>query len=134
MGNNKLRRQVAKWSFSWQGNLSETDIVTTPGCIAAVSYCLMALAKRGDTIAVESPCYFGILQLAQSMGLKILELPAHPQTGIDIDALKKAITKNKIKVCIFCSNFNNPVAVLCRTNKKRSGKGYLRIIHPFNRG
>jgi len=118
-GNSKLRRQVARWSFSWQGNLAESDVITTPGCIAAVSYCLMALAKRGDTIAVESPCYFGILQLAQSMGLKILELPAHPQTGIDLDALKKSVTKNIIKICIFCSNFNNPLGSLMPDEHKK---------------
>jgi DNA-binding transcriptional MocR family regulator len=71
-GNEKLRAQVAKWSFSWKGNLSEKDILTTAGCMSAISYCLMALTKRGDTIAVESPCFYGILQLAQSLGLKIL--------------------------------------------------------------
>ena len=55
----KLRRQVAKWSFSWKGGLTDKEVLTTAGCISAVSYCLMALTKRGDSIAVESPCFFG---------------------------------------------------------------------------
>ncbi|RYZ17535.1 MAG: GntR family transcriptional regulator, partial [Chitinophagaceae bacterium] len=30
-GNRKLRRQVARWAITWQGRLSEEDIVTTAG-------------------------------------------------------------------------------------------------------
>ena len=75
----------------------------------AISYCMMTLAKAGDTIAVESPCFFGILQLAHSLGLKVLELPTHPKTGIEIDALKKAITGNKISLVLLVSNFSNPL-------------------------
>src|SRR5664279_5689796 len=42
-GNAKLRTQVARWSFSWKGNLADKDILTTAGCMSAISYCLMAL-------------------------------------------------------------------------------------------
>jgi DNA-binding transcriptional MocR family regulator len=111
-GNEKLRSQVAKWSFSWKGNLSEKDILTTAGCMSSISYCLMALTKRGDTIAVESPCFYGILQLAQSLGLKILELPTNPQTGVDMESLKKIVQRTNLSACIFVSNFNNPFGSL----------------------
>lgn len=119
-GNEKLRRQVAKWSFSWKGNLSDDDFIITSGCMNAISYCMMTLAKAGDTIAVESPCFFGILQLAQSLGLKVLELPTHPKTGIEMDALKKAINGNsKIKLVLLVSNFNNPLgSCMPEENKK----------------
>jgi DNA-binding transcriptional MocR family regulator len=118
-GNERLRTQVAKWSFNWRGNLSEKDILTTPGCITAISYCLMALTKRGDTIAVESPCFYGTLQLAQSLGLKILELPASPQTGIDMESFKKIIRKTKLAACLFVSNFNNPFGSLMPDEHKK---------------
>src|SRR5262249_40611014 len=42
-GNETLRTQIARWSFNWKGNLSADDIMTTAGCLSAVSYCLMAL-------------------------------------------------------------------------------------------
>jgi DNA-binding transcriptional MocR family regulator len=106
-GNLKLRRAVARWSFPWGGNLTEGDLVTTSGAMNAISYCMMAIAQRGDTIAVESPVYFGILQLAKSLGLKVLEVPTHPVTGIDPDALKKVLPK--IKLCLLISNFSNPL-------------------------
>jgi len=106
-GNLKLRRQIAQHSFSWNSKLTEDEIVSTAGTMNALSFALMATTQKGDTIAVESPVYFAILQLAKSLGLKVLELPTHPVYGIEIDALKKVLTK--IKVCLLVSNFNNPL-------------------------
>jgi DNA-binding transcriptional MocR family regulator len=131
-GNEKLRVQVARWSFSWKGNLSEKNIVTTAGCMSAISYSLMALTKRGDTIAVESPCFYGILQLAQSLGLKILELPTDPQTGVDMESLKKIVQKTKLAACIFVSNFNNPFGSLMpEEHKKEAVKLLLKYNIPL---
>jgi DNA-binding transcriptional MocR family regulator len=77
----------------------------------------MALTKAGDTIAVESPVYFATLQLAKSIGLRVLELPTHPVTGIDPDALKKVL--RNIKACILVSNFSNPTgSCIPEENKK----------------
>ncbi|WP_183576078.1 PLP-dependent aminotransferase family protein [Mucilaginibacter sp. X5P1] len=106
-GNEKLRRMIAARSLSWGGSLHENDLVTTAGGMNALSFCMMALGKPGDTIAMESPCYPGILQLAASMGLKVLELPTHPTTGIEMEALKKAIPK--INLCLLVPNFNTPL-------------------------
>lgn len=106
-GNPKLRRSVALRSSGWGGKLRENDLVTTNGGMNALSYCLMASGKPGDTVAVESPCYPGIFQLAISLGFKVLELPTHPTLGIEIDALKKAIPK--IDLCLLVPNFNTPL-------------------------
>ncbi len=118
-GNDKLRKQIAKWSFLWQGRLTDQDIVTTAGCIAAISLCLTTLTRRGDTIAVESPCFFGTLQLAHSLGLNVVEVPTHPQTGIELDALKKLVLHNKIKLCLLVSNFSNPLGSLMPDEHKK---------------
>ncbi|MCW3466131.1 aminotransferase-like domain-containing protein [Chitinophaga nivalis] len=106
-GNVKLRRIVAIRSLGWGGHLHEDDLITTNGAMNAVSLCLMALGKPGDTIAMESPCYSGMLQLAISLGFKVLELPTHPVTGLEIAALKAAIPK--INLCLLVPNFNTPL-------------------------
>ena len=106
-GNENLRRMIAARSVAWGGSLGENDLVTTAGGMNALSFCMMALGKPGDTIAMESPCYPGSLQLARSLGLKVLELPTHPITGVEIDALKKVI--NKIDLCLLVPNFNTPM-------------------------
>lgn len=108
-GSIRLRRQVARMSYDWGGQLTEEDILPTAGCTAAMAHCLMALTEKGDTIAVESPVYFGILQLAKSLGLNLLELPTHPQTGIDLEALKHSLVNHKVKLCLLVSNFSNPM-------------------------
>lgn len=106
-GNATLRRMIAARSIHWKGNLKEEDLITTTGGMNSLALCLMALTKPGDTIALESPCYPGILQLAVSMGLKVLEVATHPDTGIDIEALKKVIPR--INICLLVPNFNTPL-------------------------
>ena len=128
-GNEKLRSAVAKWSFTWKGKLADKDILTTAGCISAVAYCLMALTRRGDTIAVESPCFYGILQLAQSLGLKVLELPTNSQTGVEVDALKKIFTTTKLAACLFVSNFSNPFGSLMPEENKKEA---VRLLQQYN--
>jgi len=128
-GNEKLRKQIAKWSFTWKGSLTADDVVTTAGCISAISYCLMALTKRGDTIALESPCFYGILQLAQSLGLKVIELPTNPQSGVDMESLKKIVQKTKLAACLFVSNFNNPFGSLMPDDHKKEA---VKLMEKYN--
>lgn len=106
-GNVNLRRMVAMRSLSWGAHLKEDDIITTNGGMNAVSLCLIALSKPGDTVAIESPCYPGILQLALGLGLKVFELPTNPNTGVKVEALREVVSK--IDICILISNYNTPV-------------------------
>ena len=62
------------------------------GPVDALNVALRAVAQPGDIIAVESPTYFGLLQVLESLGLRALEIPTSPQTGIlrdtrEIDAI-----------------------------------------------
>lgn len=116
-GSLNLRRNIAKWSLVMNGKLTEDDLVTTIGTTNAIFHCLMAVTKPGDTIATESPVYFGILQLAKSMGLNVIELPTHPVTGIDISALKKVL--HNISACCFTTNFSNPMGSLMPDENKK---------------
>lgn len=126
-GSVNLRRNISKWSFVWGGQLVEDDIVTTSGALNAIFHCLLAVTKPGDCIAIESPIYFGILRMIQSMGLKIIELPTNPTTGIEIEALKKVIPK--IKVCLLVSNFNNPMGSCMPDEHKREVVRMLAAHH-----
>jgi len=119
VGSVKLKTQIAKRSISWGGKLKPSDIITTGGSIDSISFCLLALTKRGDTIVVESPVYFGILRLAQSLGLYVIELPTHPATGIEVDSLKNVIEKKKVKLCILISNFSNPMGCCMPDENKK---------------
>ncbi|OIP49427.1 MAG: GntR family transcriptional regulator [Fibrobacteres bacterium CG2_30_45_31] len=118
-GNPKLRRQLALQSMHWNGNLTEEDLVITSGCMDAIGLCLMAVLKPGDSIAIESPVYFGLLQLAKGLGLNVIELSTDAQTGIDVDALKRLAKSGKIKACCLISNFNNPLGSSIPSESKK---------------
>lgn len=108
-GNLHLRRQIARQAFNWGGTPSEDDIVVTAGAVEALSLCVKAITQRGDAIAIESPTYFAIFQVMESHGLKVVEIPTDPITGIDLAYLEQAIPRFDIKACLFVNNFNNPL-------------------------
>lgn len=118
-GNELLRQQIARLAFNWGGNITDDDVVTTHGCMEALFFCLKAVTKPGDTVAIDSPNYFGIFQLMQSLGLHVLEIPTDAVTGPDLDYLEKALNKMKISACLLVSNFNNPVGSLMPDEHKK---------------
>jgi DNA-binding transcriptional MocR family regulator len=119
-GNQMLRKQIARLSFNWGGALSEDDVVVTAGCIEALTHCLMATTKAGDAVAIESPTYFAIFRAMENLGLKVVEVPTNPETGVDLDYLETAIARFDIKACLFVTNFNNPLgSCMPDENKKR---------------
>lgn len=119
-GNIALRRQIARQAFNWGGTPSEEDIVVTAGCVEALALCIKAVTKPGDTVAIESPTYFAIFQVMESHGLKVVEIPTDPVTGVDIAYLERAIPRFNIKACLFVNNFNNPLgSCMPDENKKQ---------------
>lgn len=118
-GNESLRKQIARLSFNWGGTLSEDDVVITAGCMEALSFCLRAVTKPGDAVATESPTFYGIFRVMQSLGLKVVEVPTDPVTGVDINYLAQAIPRFNIKACLFVCNFNNPIGSCVPDDKKK---------------
>ena len=91
-------------------NASADDVIVTHGCIEALNLALRAVARPGDTIAVESPCYFGLLQILESLGMRALEIPTSPQHGLSIEALDLAFqTHGNIRAVVVVPNFQNPL-------------------------
>jgi len=70
-----------------------------------------AVARPGDTIAVESPTYFGFLQTAENLGVKVLEVPMHPRDGLVIESLRELLgtrAGQSVRACMVTPNFSNP--------------------------
>ncbi|CCH02868.1 transcriptional regulator, GntR family with aminotransferase domain [Fibrella aestuarina BUZ 2] len=108
-GNAALRRQIARHALFWGGQLTDEEIITTEGCTGAMTLCLKTVTQPGDTVAVESPIYFGILQSILSLGLNVLELPTDPLTGIDLDVLETHMQAGQVQACLLVPNFSNPL-------------------------
>ena len=83
-GHYELRQQIARRAVDAGVFVTPESVITTSGCQNALALCLRTITKPGDIVAVESPCYYGLLQMIEGFGLKALEIPAHPDTGISL--------------------------------------------------
>ena len=117
-GHLPLRQEIARRALRWGQALSPEDVAITCGCTEALTLALKAVTKPGDTIAIESPTYFGLLHALESLGLKALELPTSAADGIDLAGLEKAVKGKSIAACLFSSSFNNPLGCTMPDEKK----------------
>ncbi len=117
-GDPRLRREIARRALRWGQVLSPDDIVITCGCTEALVLALRVVSRAGDTIAVESPTYFGFLQVLEGLGLKALELPTDARSGVDLGALRRVLRSTPIKACLLSSSFNNPLGCTMSDEKK----------------
>jgi len=104
-----LRRLIAQRAVAVGCLLSEEDLVVTAGATEAVELSLLAVANRGDTVAVESPTYYGVLLVLEALGLRVLEVPCHPETGIDLDALEGRLGQHRVAAVLTVPTFSNPL-------------------------
>jgi len=128
-GNIDLRKQIVRLMRESGVRCTADDIIVTNGCLEALGLALRVIAKSGDTIAIESPTYFGILQVIESLGMKALEISTHANTGIDPEALKQAIKKQKVSACILMPTFNNPLG---STMPKKNIKQVVALLDKHN--
>jgi DNA-binding transcriptional MocR family regulator len=117
-GDLQLRQEIARRALRWGGALSPEDIVITSGCMEAITLALSVVTRPGDTVAVESPTYFGLLRALEALGLKVFELPTDATDGIDLSGLKRVLERRSIKACLFSSGFNNPLGCTMPTENK----------------
>jgi DNA-binding transcriptional MocR family regulator len=120
-----LRVQIAQRAVTAGCSLSPVDIVTTSGCGEAMEVCLRATCQPGDVVAIESPTYFGVLQIIEGLGLKALEIPTHPRDGISLGALRFALEHNPVRACLVIANFNNPLGSCMPDDNKKELAGLL---------
>ncbi len=113
-----LRQQISLRYLNLVKNISPEDIIITNGCTEALVICLMTLLKKGDTVAIEVPSFYGIFTMLENMGVFVLELPTDSEHGVDYDALKHAVESKGIKCCILNANFHNPLGSLMSDHKK----------------
>lgn len=119
-GHPALRLQIAQRAIESGCTLSPDDLIVTCGASEAINLCLRAVTKPGDTVAIESPTFFGILQIIESLGLRACEIPTYPREGICLDELAKRLRCCRIKACLFTPNFSNPLGSCMPDDKKQA--------------
>jgi DNA-binding transcriptional MocR family regulator len=114
-----LRHEVARRLMEAGCSLSPHEIVITNGTTEAISLSLQAVTQPGDTVALESPSYYNLLEVLNALHLRVLELPTHPQEGVSLAAVESALQQRKIAACVLVANFNNPLGSCMHSEKKR---------------
>jgi DNA-binding transcriptional MocR family regulator len=118
-GNPELIRQIARRYAENGVPVDPDEIVITVGATEAINLSLQAVAKPGDTVAVESPTYYAMLHAIERLGMRAIEVPTHPADGIDIEALSQVIGRGKIAACMVMPNFQNPLGFQMPDERKR---------------
>jgi len=117
-GHRALRVQIARRAIDAGCSLSPDDIIITNGATHALQLALQSVAQPGDTIAVESPAYYGVLHIIESLGMQACEIPTYPRQGICLEELEARLDCCNVKACVFCLNFSNPLGSCMPDDKK----------------
>lgn len=128
-GSPALRRQIARLMVDRGVTVAVDDILVTNGCTEALAFAIRCATKKGDTIAVESPAYFGLLTLLARYDRKVVEIPASATDGLDPQVLQSVAAEVEIAACICSPNFQNPLGSMMGMEKKQE---LLRICDSLN--
>lgn len=119
-GNEELIRQIAR-RYAENGTLVHPDeVIVTVGATEAINLCLQAVAKPGDTVAVESPTFYAMLHAIERMGMRAIQIPTDPIEGMQLGALAEALHRQKIAACMVMTNFQNPLGFVMPEAKKKA--------------
>jgi DNA-binding transcriptional MocR family regulator len=120
-GLKELRVRVAQRAMDCGCSLGPDEIVITSGATEALALALRAVTQPGDTVAVESPCYFGFLSLANMLSLKVVEVSTDPRAGISVGHLQKLLRHEQVdvKALLVNPNVHNPLGSVMPDEKKR---------------
>ena len=108
LGDFKLRQQIASRVHHSKREVSEGDLVITHGCQHSLLLALMSSTEPGDIVAIESPGFYGAIQLLEALNRKVIEMPSSPSTGIDVEAFQQAVNQWDIKALIVAPNYSTP--------------------------
>lgn len=114
-----LRHEIARRLMDAGCSATPEQMIITNGTTEAVYLSLRAITKPGDTVAIESPTYYGFLEVFQSLQLQALELPTHPRDGLSLEHLANALQRGKVSACVLVSNFSNPLGSCMSDEKKQ---------------
>ncbi|QDF99849.1 2-aminoadipate aminotransferase [Azoarcus sp. DD4] len=118
-GNPDFRAVLARRALDAGIRVTADELIVTHGGIEAVNLALRAVAQPGDTVAVESPTFFGLLQVLESLGMRALEIPTSPSSGISVEALELALRSyGGIKAVVVVPNLQNPLGAIMPDSRK----------------
>lgn len=118
-GVRSLREHIARLAVDSGCSLHADDLIITTGCHEALSAGIRAVCAAGDIVAVDSPSFHGVTQILKGFGMRALEIPTDPLTGISLNALELALEQWPVKAIQLTPNCNNPLGYIMPDAHKR---------------
>jgi DNA-binding transcriptional MocR family regulator len=118
-GHPEMMRQIARRHLETGLAANPDEVIVTVGATEAINLCLQAVAKPGDTVAIESPTYYAMLHSIERMGMRAVEVATDPESGLDVDALRRLLQRQRIDACLVMPNFQNPLGFTMPDEHKR---------------
>jgi len=83
------------------------DLIVTNGCQQSLDLIGRVLLRPGDKVVVEDPVYPGLKSLFLEAGAQLIGVPVGAG-GIDIEQLTAALDRERPRLIVVTSNFQNP--------------------------
>lgn len=109
-GKFELRALLADVLRKAEIHVQADDLILTSGAQQALDLSARLLLKPGDKVVVESPCYFGALELFRALGAEILELPVSEE-GISSPEFRRICETHAPKAFYTIPTAHNPTGI-----------------------
>jgi len=117
-GSPALRQAIAQHCRDGHFPVHGDDLIITHSCMSAVRLAIETLTEPGDTLAVSSPCFNGLLDLLSSLSRRIIEIPLSHQ-GLDLAALERCMQEGRIRAALLSTNHINPLGITLPNEQKQ---------------
>jgi 2-aminoadipate transaminase len=99
---------------------SPEQVFLTSGAQQGMSLLSRLLLDRHAPIVVEETIYSGILQAVEPLQPRILSVPTHPETGMDLDAVEAHLISGQRPAFMYAiSDGHNPLGVSLSLEKRQ---------------
>lgn len=117
-GLESFTHQISHRSLKYPAPINHGDIVVTNGCMEAIELALRSVTRRGDTVAVETPTYYGSLVALDVLRRRALEIPTHARDGLCLYSLEQAFKRGQVAACLISANAQNPLGFCMPADRK----------------
>jgi DNA-binding transcriptional MocR family regulator len=107
-GNRELINQICNNTNLGAGSMQPEDVIISNGCQHALLLAIIATTEPNDIIAIESPAFYGALQLIEVLGRKVLEISSSTDSGLNLETLAQAAANWDIRAIIVSPAFSTP--------------------------
>ncbi|WMJ67706.1 PLP-dependent aminotransferase family protein [Stenotrophomonas sp. 24(2023)] len=108
-GSQRLLAQIVRRGPRMGLHTTAERLQLTHGGMEALQLALRAVTSPGDAVGIEAPSYFNLYPLLSHLGLRAIELPTHPQTGLDVDAVETLLDSTPLAALMVMPTVHNPL-------------------------